>query len=204
MTVRSRGLVAAGLATVVLVGCTDDPLAPERRRSLGLPLDAAAAQDVGQFEVPYMKQTIDHHAMGVMMATMCTGKAVHAELIALCEANRTHQQQEIQQLQAWLLAWYGISYTPRMQPGDERMMERMMALPAAEFEMEFLEMFSQHHWVIIHRSIPIARNAVHAELQALAESVITNQYEDVEMMREWLCDWYSRCLPVPPLPAAVT
>ena len=32
-----------------------------------------------------MENMIDHHAMAVMMAEMCTMMAVHPELISMCE-----------------------------------------------------------------------------------------------------------------------
>lgn len=195
-------LAFIAMSTALLASCTDQPVAPT---AAAVDHNAAAAalgdNDARRFEVPYMKQTIDHHAMGVMMATLCVQKAVHQELIDLCQINRTNQQRESEQLQTWLREWYGIDYTPHMQPGDERMMERLAALSPTEFEMEFLEMFSRHHWVIIHRSIPIARHAIHLQLQEMAQSIIINQYHDVELMRTWLCEWYDRCLPVPPLPS---
>ena len=159
---------------------------------------------VPKFEVPYMEYAIDHHAMGVQMATLCLQKAVHQELKDLCAMNRQNQMREIAELQAWLQEWYGIPHEPQMQPGDERMMEKLAALPPAEFEIEFMEMLSQHHWIIIHRSMPIALNAIHPELQQMAENIITAQYEDVRKLRTWLCEWYDVCRPVPPLPASVS
>ena len=207
---RATTLIVFGFA---LTACSESPTTPTTpsatapspaatARSAGVDNDGGS-QRHGSFEIPYMEQTIDHHAMGVMMATLCLQKAFHAELVELCRMERETQQREIQELQSWLQEWYGITYEPRMQPGDERMMEKLAALSPEEFEMEFLEMFSRHHWIIIHRSIPIARDAIHDELEQMARNIVTNQYENVRKMRTWLCDWYGKCLPVPPLPPIV-
>ena len=186
-----------------LVACSDAPTASDSPP----PANGASALSSGafdrtdaRFEVPYMEYTIDHHAMGVMMASLCLDKAFHAELLELCQRSLENQQEEIALLQSWLEEWYGVSYEPRMQPGDERMMEKLAALSPEEFEMEFLEMFSRHHWIIIHRSISVARDAIHEPLEEMARNIVTNQYADVERMRTWLCEWYGKCLPVPPLP----
>lgn len=200
--IRRSVLLAVALGGA-LSACSDSPTGPARPPAPNLAREenhGTPSKPGGSFEIPYMELTIDHHAMGVMMATMCLEKAFHAELLALCRMNRENQQREIEELTAWLQAWYGLGYEPQMQPGDERMMEKMAGLSPEEFEMEFLEMFSRHHWMIIHRSIPIARDAIHEELEEFAMRVIANQYEDVQKMRTWLCDWYDKCLPVPPLP----
>jgi hypothetical protein len=47
-------------------------------------------------------------------------------------------------------------------------------------------MVSQHHWIIIHRSISIARDAIHEPLEALATQIVEHQYEAVALMRTWL------------------
>ena len=207
---RARAAALAAVLAAVLAACsTDSAVGPDPARLAGVDAGTQLARGAGRgeprgmFEVPYMKQTIDHHAMGVMMAQLCLEKATHEELRDLCETNLANQSRELEQLQTWLGQWYGITYEPEMTPGAERMMEKLAALIGAEFEIEFMETFSRHHWQIIHRSIPIARNAIHEPLERMAETIIAAQYEDVRNMRTWLCDWYDVCRPVPPLPNSV-
>jgi uncharacterized protein (DUF305 family) len=129
------------------------------------------------------------------MAELCVEKAIHAELRELCLRNIEAQTAELQQLQEWLQAWYGITYEPRMSPGDERMRERLAALDGAEFEIEFMEMFSRHHHQIVQRSRPIAEHAVHAELRQMAATIVQAQTTDIRLMLTWLCEWYDICHP---------
>lgn len=147
-----------------------------------------------------MKFTIDHHAMGIMMASLCTEKAVHEELRNLCEDNVQAQSRELAQLQGWLQEWYGITYEPRITPSDMRMHERLARLNPKAFEIEFMSMFSRHHLQIIRRSVPIAREAIHEPLERMAEQIIAAQSQDVRDMYSWLCSWHGICRPVPPLP----
>jgi hypothetical protein len=86
---------------------------------------AAPAPDrsTAGFEIDFMEDMIDHHAMAVEMATMCEGKAIHEELRALCTRIREAQTQEIADLQAWLQAWYSDPYQPEM--ASSRQMEKL-------------------------------------------------------------------------------
>ncbi len=146
-----------------------------------------------KFEVEWMKGMIDHHHMAVMMAELCEGRAVHPELTATCEEIITTQMAEIEELQSWLLDWYGITYEPQMKPGDERMMERLAQLEGAEFEIAFMEMMVRHHLKAIRESLLAVRRAYHPELKAMAENIIVTQAAEIEEFQEWLCEWYDRC-----------
>jgi len=136
---------------------------------------------------------IDHHHMAVMMAEMCLGKAIHPELRSLCESIRTAQMAEIEEMQAWLQDWYGITYEPVMKPGDEQMMERLASLSGAEFEIAFMEMMIKHHEKAIKEGRHCLDKASHIELRELCESIITTQSAEIEQMQTWLCQWYGEC-----------
>jgi uncharacterized protein (DUF305 family) len=142
-----------------------------------------------------MEFTIDHHAMGVMMAQMCLEKAVHEELQELCRVNLETQSAQLQQAQAWLQEWYGISYQPELAPGDMRMMDMLGELSGAAFEIEFMETFSRHRHQIVQRSQSIVKEAVHEPLRQMAASIIAMQTEDIRRMLTWLCQWYGICHP---------
>lgn len=57
--------------------------------------EPAPDRSTARFEIDFMQDMIDHHAMAVMMAQMCLDKAVRAELRSLCESIKTSQSQEI-------------------------------------------------------------------------------------------------------------
>ena len=116
-----------------------------------------------QFEIRFMKMTIDHHLLGVAMAELCIEKATppppesDARLVQLCEQIRTEQLAEAQQLQQWLLDWYGIAYEGRIaQPGTLQRLER---LEGEEFDIEISEAFIEHHSRQIEESLECLQRA---------------------------------------------
>lgn len=146
-----------------------------------------------KYEVDFMKGMIDHHAMAVMMGEMCLEKAIHEELRAMCQNIITTQQQEIAEMQSWLSSWYGISYSPQMDPGDMRRMEKLAELSGAEFEIAFMEMMIKHHLGAIREASKCVERVFHDELREMCEDIITTQAAEIEQMRTWLCQWYGIC-----------
>ncbi|HYO87581.1 MAG TPA: DUF305 domain-containing protein, partial [Candidatus Limnocylindrales bacterium] len=66
----------------------------------------------GRAEVRFLEGMIDHHQMALDMANHCLDRASTDEVRALCEAVIAAQTPEIEQMQGWLLDWYGIDYQP--------------------------------------------------------------------------------------------
>ena len=164
----------------------------------GTTLSAPASQPApnrgtANFEVRFLTGMIDHHHMAVMMAEMCPGRATHAELLQLCESIRTSQMEEIEMMQQWLRDWYGVNYAPEMKPRDERMMAEMAMMSGEEFEIEFMEMMSEHHSRAIKEAQKCERRAFHPELQQLCHNIISTQSAEISQMQQWLCIWYGRC-----------
>ena len=154
---------------------------------------AAPTPSASNFEVKFMTDMIDHHHMAAMMAESCISKAAHLQLRSLCESIRSAQMTEIVQMQSWLQAWYGVSYEPRMKPGDENMMERLASLSGAEFEAAFMEMMIKHHERAIKEGRDCLGKAYHSEIRSLCEDIIQTQSAEVAQMQAWLCQWYGEC-----------
>jgi uncharacterized protein (DUF305 family) len=74
--------------------------------------DSPAAGRNGRAEVRFLQGMIDHHQMALDMSADCLAKASAAELKALCQNIISAQSAEIEQMQRWLSAWYGIAYVP--------------------------------------------------------------------------------------------
>ncbi len=72
------------------------------------PLDGRA----GRAEVRFLEGMIDHHMMAIDMAGHCLVHAQANDVRALCESIAAAQRAEVDQMTAWLLDWYGITYTP--------------------------------------------------------------------------------------------
>lgn len=152
---------------------------------------SAPTRDQTVFEIRFLSEMIDHHAMAVMMADLCLERAVHPELHQLCEQIKTSQMEEIVTLQTWLEDWYGIHHEPAMTPGAGERMQKMSALAGAEFEIEFLKSMIRHHWLAVVRSKQCEEQAYHPELIQLCQNIETRQQSEIELMGTWLSQWYA-------------
>lgn len=148
------------------------------------------------FEVRFMQEMIDHHAMAVQMSHhLCLAKAVHQELRAMCTEIIAEQQQEINTMQLWLATWYGISnYQPRMQHGEGHM-QRLSMLNNAEFEIEFMKQMIRHHRMAVVKASQCVDRADHPQLQGACEDMISSQIAEIRQMQDWTCTWYGICRP---------
>lgn len=212
---RQLQLVCAAGFAVMLGACSGQPASPNAPSALnsaapasapgssttaahteGITISSAPApsQSATNFEIDFMTDMIHHHHMAVMTAEMCIARATHSELRSLCESIRTAQMAEIEQMEAWLQDWYGITYEPVMKPGDEKMMERLASLSGAEFEIAFMEMMIKHHEKAIKEGRHCLDKAYHTELRELCENIITTQSAEIAQMETWLCQWYGECL----------
>jgi uncharacterized protein (DUF305 family) len=153
----------------------------------------APTKRTAKFEVRFMTEMIDHHAMAVEMSEVCLDKAVHAELRAMCQEMIAAQSQEIETMQSWLEDWYGVSHEPEMSRRDMRMIERLAALSGARFEIRFMETMIEHHRQAIAEAERCLDRAYHAELRNLCRQIIEAQSAEIAQLEEWLCVWYGRC-----------
>lgn len=153
----------------------------------------APDQGTARFEVDFLMDMIDHHAMAVQMADMCIDKAVHEDLRSMCEDIKASQSAQIDQMQGWLQDWYGMTHEPEMTPGQMRQMDKLAALSGAEFEVEFMESMIQHHRMAIREGEMCLDRADHDELKSLCENIIATQSAEIAQMQQWLCEWYDRC-----------
>jgi uncharacterized protein (DUF305 family) len=153
----------------------------------------APGQAAQNFEIVFLTGMINHHAMAVEMAEICLQRAVHQQLRNLCQRIVAAQTQEIETMQSWLADWYGLTHEPEMKPGDERMLEKLASLSAAEFEVTFMEMMIKHHMMALREAEQCLRKAWHPELHQLCQNIITTQSAEIAQLQSWLCQWYGRC-----------
>jgi uncharacterized protein (DUF305 family) len=153
----------------------------------------APSRSTARYEIDFMTDMIDHHAMAVMMAEMCVEKAVHDELRRLCEGIIAAQSREIRQMQSWLRQWYGVTYEPRMSRGAMKQMEGLASLSGAAFEIAFMEMMIKHHAKAVKEGEQCVNRVFHDELRDLCENIIATQTAEIELMQSWLCEWYDIC-----------
>ena len=190
--------IARALATLTLVlaagACSSDrALAPEPRSAVTIASGPAPTRAQARYEIDFMQDMIDHHMMAIMTAELCVEKAVHEELRAMCEEIIAAQMAEIEQMQARLQDWYGITYEPEMTPGMMKDVERLAALEGAEFEIAFMEMMIKHHAKAVKEGERCVDRAYHSDLVAMCQDIIATQTAEIEQMQQWLCEWYGRC-----------
>jgi uncharacterized protein (DUF305 family) len=146
-----------------------------------------------KYEVRFMTNMIDHHTMAIRMGEVCLVNAIHDELRALCQNIITAQMQERAMMQSWLQQWYGISYTPEMNPGMMNQIEKLSRLNGADFEIEFMKSMIRHHYQAVIEGAQCMERAYHQELKTLCENIVQAQTQEIQLMRTWLCQWYSIC-----------
>lgn len=153
----------------------------------------APDQRTARFEVDFLTNMIDHHGMAVQMADICLGKAVHADLRAMCKDVKTSQSAETAQMQGWLKSWYGRTHEPTMTRGEMRQMDQLASLSGAEFEIKFMDAMTKHHRKAIREAQRCDDRAGHDELIGLCRNIIATQTAENAQMQQWLCEWYGRC-----------
>jgi uncharacterized protein (DUF305 family) len=151
--------------------------------------DPAAAQ----YEVNFMTVMSDHHQTEVDMARTCVDKALHLELRTLCREIAGVQASEIGTMLTWLRDWYGISHEARSDPAQREETDRMAALDAQDFEVQFMRSMIGHHRPAMAESDRCVDRAHHRELVDLCHGIGERQADDVDLMEEWSCDWYRKC-----------
>jgi uncharacterized protein (DUF305 family) len=71
-------------------------------------VEKLAKLDGAEFEIEFMQDMIKHHLGAIKEGEKCLDRAYHPELLNLCRNIIVAQTQEIQMMQSWLCAWYGI------------------------------------------------------------------------------------------------
>lgn len=69
----------------------------------------------------------------------------------------------------------------------------MMSSPGAAdapYELQFIDTMIAHHQAAIDAAQLVATRAEHAELKALAKTIISDQQREISQMREWRSKWF--------------
>ena len=60
----------------------------------------------------------------------------------------------------------------------------------AAFEIDFMKDMIDHHASAVVMAEICLKRAVHEKLRALCQQMLTDQTHEIEVMQEWLSDWY--------------
>lgn len=147
------------------------------------------------YEVSFMKTLANHHLMALEETAICQKRAQTPQLLSLCRRNNAVQREEILALQRMLSNWYQINYTPQMKPQDQTMLDYLTARSGADFEIYFMRVFSRHHFIAVQMvsGCQVGAELKHKDLMRLCDGALNAQLNDIDEMRNLLCDKYKIC-----------
>jgi uncharacterized protein (DUF305 family) len=146
-----------------------------------------AVQVTSEFD--YFAGMIPHHEEAIATATLLQRGTDRQEMRDFAAAIIRTQSAEVEQMQAWLAAWYPgrdtrVAYTP--------MMRDLRGLDARALDQVFLEDMIPHHMMAVMMSQQlIARGlATRAEVVPFAQNISDVQRQEIQMMAVWLREWF--------------
>ena len=159
----------------------------------------------------FINMMVPHHQGAVAMAQIALERSQRPEIQEMANAIITSQEEEIEQMRAWKLDWYGSSDTPPMSempllqtmPGMEGghpmdMQADVDALQnAAEpFDLAFIDAMIPHHQSAIDAANLVVQSAVHPDMRELAQGVIEEQQREIDQMLKWRQVWFPDAEPL--------
>jgi len=85
-------------------------------------------------------------------------KASDDEIKSMARQENRVQREEIVTAQRFLKDWYGVDHTPQVLPENQRAIQLLEQTSAgAQFNREFLEVFSSHHYPVVSGLINVRR-----------------------------------------------
>ncbi len=181
---RSIALTALTLAAGLLSGCSaaaEQGPAPPRVSE-----ESSAAFSMS--DLMFAQMMIPHHEQAVDMAELALDRSDDADIRQLSEQIRDAQQPEIEQMSSWLNAAGMTQMAHDMGMHgmvDDDDMAELSAATGAEFDRLFLEAMIVHHEGAIEMTRMII-DSNNSEVRALAESIISSQSAEIELMRTLL------------------
>lgn len=155
--------------------------------------EPAPNKSTARYEIMFMEDMIPHHLSAAKMASLCQGRIIHPELLAMCSSIEASQMGEVRQMQSWLRGWYGEERAPGLFEHQEMDIEHMASLTGESFEKAFMKMMIPHHMLAIEESAQCQVRGFHGELQQLCRDIVRGQADEIHQMRGWLCQWYGVC-----------
>lgn len=155
--------------------------------------EPAPHKSTARYEIMFMEDMIPHHLSAARMASLCQGRIIHPELLAMCASIEASQTEEVRQMQAWLRGWYGEERVPGLFEPQEMDIEHMASLTGEPFEKAFMKMMIPHHMLAIEESAQCQVRVFHGELQQMCRDIVRSQADEIHQMRGWLCQWYGVC-----------
>jgi uncharacterized protein (DUF305 family) len=140
-------------------------------------------------EFGYLTMMIPHHEEAIESARALQAGTDRPEMRAFAQSIIDTQTREVNQMRAWLAAWYpGRDTTVDYAP----MMRDLTGLRGDALDQAFLQDMIPHHMAAVMMSQQLlTRNlAVHPELEPFARNIRDTQRAEIMQMHGWLADWF--------------
>ena len=181
------------------------PSAMTHEMSMGATPEASMDHMAMEFDQMYIDMMIPHHQSIIAMAQAAQPRLTDERLQEIAQAVIETQGAEIEQLREYREAWYG---DPDPMPMDEAMMGAMEQMMPGMGEMEstaammdaealvaafcaaenpdvgFIDLTIPHHEMAIAASEAALEQAIHPEIQEVAQQVIDAQQREITELTE--------------------
>jgi uncharacterized protein (DUF305 family) len=160
----------------------------------------------------FINMMVPHHEGAVEMALIALERSQRPEILGMAEAIIASQEDEISQMRAWKLQWFGSDETPPMSempslsempghgaaghPMDMQAEVEALSHAAEPFDLAFIDAMIPHHQSAIEAAEQLLQSTQRPELRQLAEAIIAEQQREIDLMLAWRTAWY----PDAPLP----
>jgi uncharacterized protein (DUF305 family) len=143
-----------------------------------------------EFEVRYIKLMIDQHNMVANMCDQAVNKASHDSIVMMAQYLSETQKLDMQSMQRMLSNWYGVSYTPFIQPAWQKEMDYISGISGATFEQEFLSFLVVMDCDMVMTAPIAAERAFHKQLVKHAVDGILTSACGIDGLKGMLDDLY--------------
>lgn len=140
-------------------------------------------------EFDYLMQMIPHHDEAIAAAKVLERATQRPEMRNFAVSIIEEQSAEVEQMKAWLAAWYPgrdthVNYQPTMRD--------LTGLSGSALDLAFLEDMIPHHMmaVMMSQQFLTARLADHAEVVPFSANIRDTQRREIHTMAAWLRDWF--------------
>jgi uncharacterized protein (DUF305 family) len=153
----------------------------------GMPGAGMGMQVANEFD--YLIQMIPHHDEAIAAAKVLQRSTQRQEMRNFAVSIIETQTAEVEQMTAWLAAWYPGRDT---RVDYEPMMRDLARLGGNALDQAFLEDMIPHHMmaVMMSQQFITARLADHPEVVPFAANIRNTQQTEIHTMAGWLHEWF--------------
>jgi uncharacterized protein (DUF305 family) len=191
-----RKMVGLGLALILLAGCDD-----KQALAKAPPAPSPSVQAPNSADVLFADMMVVHHAQAVRMSKSLIAKPGLTERPRLIAEFIAHdQQREIDETNAWLVAWG----RPAADPADpvitslhgsggsghgmvpEKDLRAAEKAPTAEATRLYLTQMIEHHAGMVTMARAVLEDGANVYIHGLAKHIINEQTAEIDAMRALL------------------